>query len=219
MCLGSAQHLKSKFGKGYQLELKVQTVDRTDTDFEHYVKELQEVSKGRAALTTSAVSTAVLEDEEACPTASAADIYLNLEEAKAALAQITGDEALSQMIDAKDPIGFTVYKDAMSVTGVDALSLAAFCCTEIRMRKLEMFISMKFPIHVLRERQDNKARYEVDCESDSEPVKISSIFASIEEYKEKLRLADYSVSQTSLEQVFNMHAAEAERMKLCQIDG
>jgi hypothetical protein len=63
--------------------------------------------------------------------------------------------------------------------------------------------------HVLRERQDTKARYEVS----SQGVRISGIFGKIEKNKEVLNLADYGVSQTSLEQVFNMHAAEAERMK------
>lgn len=31
-CLGSAQHLKNKFGQGYQVELKVRLVDREDSD-------------------------------------------------------------------------------------------------------------------------------------------------------------------------------------------
>jgi hypothetical protein len=47
----------------------------------------------------------------------------------------------------------------------------------------------------------------------SDGVRIASIFGSIEASKDDLRLADYGVSQTSLEQVFNMHAAEAERVK------
>jgi ATP-binding cassette, subfamily A (ABC1), member 3 len=207
MCLGSAQHLKSKFGKGYQLELKVQCVDREDADFQHYVTELTRCQQGNVA------------DEEAQPSHHdlTADIVFSLEEAKAALHALTGDQLLSNMLHPKDPVGFTVWKDAVAPTGVDVVALAAFLCTEVRMRKLELFIAMSFPKHVLRERQDTKARYEVD--SVAGEIKISSIFASIEQYKEKLRLADYSVSQTSLEQVFNMHAAEAERMKLRQIDG
>jgi ATP-binding cassette, subfamily A (ABC1), member 3 len=206
MCLGSAQHLKSKFGKGFQLELKVQAVDRVDADFQHYAVELE-----RCHGTCRS-------DEEVPPAFDdSTDHVFTLDEAKAALHTITGDDVLSDMIHPKDPVGFTVWKDAVSESGVDLASLAAFCCTEVRMRKLELFIAMTFPKYVLRERQDTKARYEVDCCGGE--VKISSIFASIEQYKEKLRLADYSVSQTSLEQVFNMHAAEAERMKLRQIDG
>jgi hypothetical protein len=68
---------------------------------------------------------------------------------------------------------------------------------------------------VLRERQDVKARYEVGAAG----VRISSIFGKIEENKGRLKLSDYGVSQTSLEQVFNMHAAEAEKLKYGTTDG
>lgn len=202
MCLGSAQHLKSKFGKGYQLELKVEHVTRSDADFKHYALELERV---RGACSS---------DEESPQVGF--DLFFSFVETKAALERITGDDSLSRMIHPEDPVAFTICNDATSPSGVDLTSLAAFCCTEMRMRKLEHFMDMTFPQqHVLRERQDTKTRYEVDCAG----IKISSIFASIEQNKENLRLADYSVSQTSLEQVFNMHAAEAERLKHSQIDG
>jgi ATP-binding cassette subfamily A (ABC1) protein 3 len=77
------------------------------------------------------------------------------------------------------------------------------------MRILENYVAETFPQSVLRERQDSKTRYEIS----SEGVRISNIFASIEENKERLQLVDYGVSQTSLEQVFNIHAAEAEKLK------
>lgn len=49
-------------------------------------------------------------------------------------------------------------------------------------------------------------------------MKISALFGTIEENRETLKLADYGVSQTSLEQVFNMHAAEAEKRKENTVD-
>ena len=92
-------------------------------------------------------------------------------------------------------------------TPLDAL--AAFATIELRMRNIANFGTERFPVHVLRERQDTKARYEVSAEG----LRISAIFAAVEAQKDELRLADYGVSQTSLEQVFNMHAAEAEKLK------
>lgn len=172
----------------------------SDQDFEHYSAQLDR-------LKSCSVDDVIPEDDCA--------LIFSLDEAKAALDKLTGDDSLSKLIHPDDPIGFTVWKDATSLSGVDLATLAAFATCELRMRKLELFIGMTFPKYVFRERQDTKARYEVDCEG----IKISSIFACIEQYKEKLRLADYSVSQTSLEQVFNMHAAEAELLKLSQIDG
>jgi hypothetical protein len=75
------------------------------------------------------------------------------------------------------------------------------------MKNLNSFIEEKYPESVMRERQDTKARYEVK----SKGVKIAIIFADIEDNKEDLKVSEYSVSETSLEQVFNMHAAEAAR--------
>lgn len=82
------------------------------------------------------------------------------------------------------------------------------------MKELHSFITERYPDSVLRERQDMKARFEVN----SKGVSIAQIFSSIEENKEALRLSDYGVSQTSLEQVFNMHAAEAEKLKHGRMD-
>ena len=60
-----------------------------------------------------------------------------------------------------------------------------------------------------------KLRYQIA----SKGVTISSVFANIEEHKEKLKVDEYGVSQTSLEQVFNTFAAVAEIEKKNTIDG
>ena len=83
------------------------------------------------------------------------------------------------------------------------------------MRHLGGVVFGQYPTCILRERQDMKARFEIS----SENVSIAQIFAFIENNKEYLRLADYGISQTSLEQVFNMHAAEAEKLKQGGVDG
>jgi len=49
-------------------------------------------------------------------------------------------------------------------------------------------------------------------------MRLGRIFSSIEENKERLLVAEYGVSQTSLEQVFNMHAEEAEKLKQGTVD-
>ena len=43
-----------------------------------------------------------------------------------------------------------------------------------------------------------------------EGLPLSRLFAMFEAQKETLRIAEYSLSQTSLEQVFNMFAAQQE---------
>ena len=124
--------------------------------------------------------------------------------------ELTGDTYLSSVINDQNPIGYNIHKSATSPAGVTLAELAAFATVELRIRKIAEYIVTSYASNIFRERQDTKVRYEVN----SEGVKISSIFASLEANKERLLLDDYGVSQTSLEQVFNMHAAEAEKLKL-----
>jgi ATP-binding cassette subfamily A (ABC1) protein 3 len=192
-CLGSAQHLKNKFGQGYQVEMKVNLVAEEEEDYK----------ANAVALTTRVDPT---DDAEAPPSD---DEFFNLEEALTALRALSGDGYLADLVTAENPIGYNVFKNASSVVGVTLDELAAFATSELRMRNLEKYVEESFPQSILRERQDSKTRYEISAQG----VKISTIFASIEENKERLQLSDYGVSQTSLEQVFNMHAAEAEKLK------
>jgi len=198
-CLGSAQHLKSKFGQGFQLEMKVKMVNQSDDD---YMQHLQAIA--------AAAGVALPEKTDAeAATGEIDDVFLNMDQTMQALAALTGDQHLTSLIGDVDPAGFLIYKDAISPVGVDIDSLTSFATSELRMRDLQQFMAQTFPKSVLRERQDAKVRYEVS----SDGVRIANIFSSIEERKESLMVAEYGVSQTSLEQVFNMHALEAEKLK------
>ena len=223
-CLGSAQHLKNKFGKGYQVEMKVKLVDRKDEDYKRIEAELSSFKGLELDEEEVAEDEAVIDDNEGAdeegnevgpePSGDGQDIFFNLSEVHAALEALSGDDHLSALISEHNPVGYNIWKNASN--GLEPLDeLAVFCVSELRMKKLAQSISENYPNSVLRERQDNKARYEVS----SEGVRISSIFAYIESNKEDLMLADYGVSQTSLEQVFNMHALEAEKLKQGRNDG
>jgi ATP-binding cassette, subfamily A (ABC1), member 3 len=194
-CLGSAQHLKNKFGQGYQIELKAKVIEGTDDDFIHIARSLASF-KG----TLFAEQTAVAD----------VNLTFSFAETIGALNHVTNDMFLSSMISETHAQGFNVYRDATSVAGISLLALATFCTSELRIRNLGAFVMNEFPNNVMRERQDLKIRYEVS----NDGLRISEIFSKIEERKEQLLLADYGVSQTSLEQVFNRHAAEAEGFKV-----
>ena len=183
--------------QGFQVELKTKLADRHDDDF----------IQNAAVLASSILGTEA--DLEAIR-ANTTEMCFNELQCKEALYRITNDEYIASMIEG-DPhsVGYTIWRDANSPYGITLDALAAFATIELRMRLISNFISDRFPVFQLRERQDTKARFEVSAEG----LRISTIFAAIESKKEELRLADYGVSQTSLEQVFNMHAAEAEKLK------
>jgi len=63
----------------------------------------------------------------------------------------------------------------------------------------------------LRERQTSKVRVEITAVDPSSPTgrrRLSTMFGSIEAKKDALRIQEYSVSQTSLEQIFNFFAGQ-----------
>ena len=62
----------------------------------------------------------------------------------------------------------------------------------------------------LRERQNTRVRVEVSSTNPitNEKRKFASMFAAVEEKKTELRIQEYSIAQTSLEQIFNQFAAQ-----------
>ena len=193
-CLGSAQHLKTKFGRGYQLEMKVGIPERNDTDCDNCMLIMGRRKQGV---------------DDALITATPDQIFFNLQEAHDALQALTGDNYLSELVSAGNAMGNILYRDASSSSGVSLSQMAQFAASHLRMRRLDQFITTSYPNAVLRERQDAKARYEVS----SEGLSIAHIFETIEANKASLSVTEYSASQTTLEDVFNFHAAQAEALK------
>lgn len=193
-CLGSAQHLKTKFGRGYQLEMKIQTVEKTAQDF---VNNLLAIGCRKAGFN----------HEQILSTSDR--IFFDHPEAISALQALSTDNYLSKLVTPNDPVGCIVYNDASSTFGVTLDTLAYFATTQLRMRNVHNFVTHFYPYAALREWQDLKARYEIS----SGGLNMANIFANVERHKMSLMLENYGVSQSTLEDVFNMHAAEAENMK------
>ena len=189
------QHLKSRFGKGYQIEIKIEEVSQDDVDFKDILLSFLKSDGNQESDVEIGI-----ESEE---------LFFNLNQAIDAARSLSGDDSLSSIINAQDPTGYVTYKSANSETGISAHELAAFCAKEIRVQLAVTFFEREYSDAILRERQDCKLRFEVS----SEGRKVSSLFADMEDNKESLHLSDYGISQTSLEQVFNMHAADAEQAK------
>ena len=199
------QHLKNRFGKGYQIEMKIRNPFPDDVD----------VCSNAAAIVSHHLGgindSSIVDLEHSTTLASTSELYLDLEKVKKACDQLAEDKYLSDMISADDPRGFSIFKLASS-KGVGVEDLMLFCAEELRVRSLTEFFKASYPFAVLRERQDVKLRFEIP----SDDVTISSVFANIEAHRENFMIEDYSVCQTSLEQVFNFHASEAHKAETKQ---
>ena len=198
---------ENKFGKGYQIEMKCKLVTKTDPDYIEIVTKLAQ-SGSNAVNQGNGDGEAIVPKED--------ELFFNLDQTISALQSLTGEMYLASVVNDQNPIGF-------KSTGAP---LPQPVCPWTNLLRLRRSISESVewtsilstriqPMFSARERQDTKVRYEVN----SEGIKISSIFASLEANKERLLLDDFGVSQTSLEQVFNMHAAAAEELKVGTTDG
>jgi len=199
-CLGSAQQLKTRFGQGYQVEIKVLTPTDDCDDFKEILQTIKSISP-------VAVDGAT---EEGVPN----EASLDLGQTMLAANNVSPDGYLATLIVDSDPRGYLIKKSASSPAGISPKELCTFFVEELRVKKVQDYLESTYSECVLRERQDTKVRYEVG----SNGLKIASLFAEIENSKSDLYVADYGISQTSLEQVFNMHAAEAELAKKGTVD-
>ena len=131
-----------------------------------------------------------------------------------AVKSLSGDAYIADKINSEDPAGYLIMRSVESSVGVAANELAAFCTTELRLKNVLSFFEENHVNAILRERQDTRLRFEIP----SEGLKISALFEAIENNKDFLNLSDYGISQTTLEQVFNMFAATAELEKQVRLD-
>ena len=73
------------------------------------------------------------------------------------------------------------------------------------------FLGKFLPGYVVRERQITRVRVEVPIISpDNAPRALSTMFGLMEAHKATVGIQEYSVAQTSLEQIFNGFAAKQE---------
>jgi hypothetical protein len=74
--------------------------------------------------------------------------------------------------------------------------------------------ALTYAVHFLYRCYYDRLRFEVP----SQGITIASLFRLMESNQAALKLEDYSISQTSLEQVFNVHAAEDDKRKKERMD-
>ena len=94
---------------------------------------------------------------------------------------------------------------------VNLKHLASWCILENRYDLLLSFLQKNYENYKLRERQNTKVRVEVPFVSpEGERRRLASMFGNMEKSKSSLRIREYSIAQTSLEQIFNSFASKQE---------
>ncbi|KAF1329508.1 Abc transporter a family member 1, partial [Globisporangium splendens] len=178
-CLGSVQHLKSRFGDGLMLDIKLATMDADELQtivLEHFG------GPDPALVTPSEI-------KDKC--------------------RSMGDASLANRIVASHPTGYALAA-AMERDGfVRAEAFCSWCVEETRFDALHAFLVREFRSDgavAVMERQNDFCRFKL--RGANAQLKLSNVFALVERAKATLHIREYSVSQTTLEQIFNQFAAQ-----------
>ncbi|GMF24988.1 unnamed protein product [Phytophthora fragariaefolia] len=192
-CFGSIPHLKARFGDGFMLECKLDAPSsHTVADFVHLVSDRVEAG---ALITTSQL----------------AGLCTSLGNAQRA-----------------DAAAFTLSTQlsGLDIGSVDVTSFASWWLLEDSVQRLDEFLRTHFSGVVLLERQADFCRYKLSelslktCDADTEAegssvaatqvaIALSRMFELVEDARNRLGIREYSLSQTTLEQIFNSFAARS----------
>ncbi|CEG41294.1 atp-binding cassette superfamily [Plasmopara halstedii] len=176
-CLGSVQHLKSRFGDGLVFDVKLcpPTQEELDELVQRYFRDVQET-----------VTRADLADK----------------------CRLYGDERLAERVVASHPTGYGLAAVLERDGYVRAEAFLSWCLEESRFDTLSTFLSCSFSHGgvTVMERQNDFCRFKL--RGSNEELRLSKVFALVEEIKEEMHIREYSVSQTSLEQIFNYFASQ-----------
>jgi ATP-binding cassette subfamily A (ABC1) protein 3 len=118
-----------------------------------------------------------------------------------------GNAELAERITASHPTGYSLAA-AMERDGfIRAEAFCSWCIEESRFDTLNEYLQQAFGsdgVAVL-ERQNDFVRFKVRGD-----IKLSKMFALVEDVKTSMHIREYSVSQTTLEQIFNSFASQQE---------
>ena len=204
-CLGSGQHLKGRYGTGYQLEFKL----RGPT-----VQEIEAIHRKHFKVGTAGLHVPAPQVEAVCDALGDVARYREIREDGHGHVTTLELHVLPPSLCASLYV-YALYTFLLEQVVYHALQQDTNGCpahifmewwliTDTADRAIS-FIDEKFAGSVLLERHELNMRYRLSSETP-----LSSVFRVLEADKEKISMEEYGVCQTSLEQIFNSFAAMQE---------
>jgi len=175
-CFGSSQHIKAKYGTGYELEIKIKYLKGED---------LQEVKE----------SLGITDYRE----------RIDLSQMKFILDKMSASQYEQELT--KDGIGSDFFKELNGPkASVNLDEFIRWVFTETRGSAIISKLEGMFNTLEVLEHFGNSYKIKVSRDQYS----IGYLFGLMEGIKASFSVSEYSVSQTTLEQIFNNFAKEAE---------
>ncbi|KAF1325903.1 Abc transporter a family member 1, partial [Globisporangium splendens] len=194
-CLGSVQHLKSRFGKGLMFDAKLQpatTEDVRSFALQHF---------------------------------NAVDARIRREELAEICARL-GNVAWETKVSGTHKTGYALAHSLDRDGYILAATFAAWWLNELKFERVSSFLTDSFGSVELLERRNDSCWFKIHSSvpnhdfyasavssspARSQPaLRLASVFELIENAKQSLAIREYSVSQTTLEQIFNSFAIQQD---------
>jgi len=190
-CLGSGQRLRSRYGLGFQVELVLRLTEGPEVE-----DKMALIS--RFASPQTAAGNPVHSDPRFTP-----------QQIRPIFTGIGKEQWIERL--SHEGSGSEIHSDMEAQGYVLGKLLASWMILEEAYDGLSQFLTANFPGYIMRERQTSRIRLEIPSITQTgEQLRLSVIFGKLESNKGLLRLQDYSVGQTSLEQIFNQFASQQE---------
>jgi ATP-binding cassette, subfamily A (ABC1), member 3 len=204
-CLGSGQHLKQRYGDGYEVDIKLNFAGVESMTL--LATQLNDA--GLISINESENASPLHNDTDAAENASKEShvffktrITCDLEEVCRALMEpdrvklIVPDGEGGSLYDMKHADGF-----------INLHTFLEWWIAQDDAVRLEGFMAKHFPGTILLERSTaHSFRFRIPTKE----MSLANIFRHFEEAKGRLNIEDYSVGQTTLEQIFNQFAASQD---------
>jgi len=218
-CLGPSQRLRNRYGHGYQIEINFTIPD--ENKIAELSSMIHRVSGLLGARTATATATATANSPRnlaVVATSSLPSVPLMSGENEPEInkVQLFNSFAASGKTDWGNRItatgsGSELFSVLENSTTVGIRLVANWWYFEAAFDEINNFLKNEFPDLALRERQISKVRFEINSvDQNNTPRRLAFLFDLIESRKQSFRVQEYSIAQTSLEQIFNQFASKQE---------
>uniref|UniRef100_A0A2P2LAL7 ABC transporter A family member 1 isoform X1 n=1 Tax=Rhizophora mucronata TaxID=61149 RepID=A0A2P2LAL7_RHIMU len=211
-CIGSPQHLKTRFGN--HLELEVKPTEVSFAGLESLCQMIQE-----RLLNTPSHPRSLLDDLEICigatdfvtsENASMAEISLS-QEMIIMVGRWLGNEEWVKIFLSSTPISDGIFGEQLAeqLLRDGGLPLPTFCEWWLAKKKfsgIDSFIRSSFPGATFQGCNGLSIKYQLPYQ---EGLSLADVFGHLEQNRNQLRIAEYSISQSTLETIFNHFAASS----------
>eukprot|EP00924_Labyrinthula_sp_SR-Ha-C_P011713 maker-scaffold_17-snap-gene-6.71-mRNA-1 protein AED:0.02 eAED:0.02 QI:0/0.33/0.25/1/0.66/0.5/4/146/1967 len=194
-CLGGIQHLKSKFGNGFTIETRLDFITKEET------ASLIKTSLGKLCVKG----------------------YIPISRLYKACFRLGGREIFKALVKNERGSAWAILQklvDSSSIERkrfrIEAETFVEWFLQQQRLLEVKKFLEHSFPENLVEvvEAHEYHVVFKINKTAENDvALSLGRLFDIFEKNKLDLKISEYSVSQTTLEQIFNMFASQQEEEK------